>query len=276
MPELPEVETVVRGLRRAGLEHNRIIAVNVSWSRSLCPDSEQVIGGLVGQAIETVRRRAKFILLGLGGDKCLAIHLRMTGKLRLEPAGTPLREHDRVVLALSDGRCLHFNDTRKFGRMYLTSTDAILLRQLGPEPLSPAFTSTYLQRRLARSRRMLKPWLLDQTNVAGLGNIYVDEALWAAGIHPERRTDSLTPGDVRRLRAAVVLVLKRGISLGGTTLGNGMTNFYSVAGRRGRHADKLEVFRRHGEACSRCGTIIERRVVGQRGTHLCPTCQPLP
>jgi len=177
------------------------------------------------------------------------------------------------VLVLADNRQVHFHDTRKFGRFRLVDDPTLHLAALGPEPLENAFTPAVLRRQLAGKRRMIKPLLLDQTCVAGIGNIYADESLWLARIHPTRRADTLTQPEIVRLHGAIRAVLTKAVAAEGTTLGHGATNFYSVAGRRGRNADALQVFRRTGEPCPRCGHVITRLVVGQRGTHVCPKCQ---
>jgi len=309
MPELPEVETVVRDLRAHGLEGAIIRRADVRWPRTVAGLTPgRFAAALVGRTIVSLSRRAKYIVVALNSGSRLLIHLRMTGKLRFAapkddpgkhdhvvitledgrrlffndtrkfgrfrlagPDADPLADH--VVITLEDGRRLFFNDTRKFGRFRLAGPDADPLADLGPEPLDAAFTPDVLRRQLRGKSRMLKPLLLDQATVAGLGNIYVDEALWQARLHPRRRANTLTPGETRRLHAAIVAVLQRAVDNCGTTLGTGDTNFYSVGGRRGRNADALNVFRRDGLPCPRCGTALERTVVGQRGTHLCPCCQ---
>ena len=274
MPELPEVETVVRDLRAHALEHAVIRAVDVRWPRTVAglpPDA--FARALCGRAITALARRAKYIVVSLDSGCRLLIHLRMTGKLRFaDPREQPGR-HDHIVLTFADGRRLFFNDTRKFGRFRLCAAREDPLAGLGPEPLEAAFTPAVLRARLSGKRRMIKPLLLDQSCVAGLGNIYVDESLWQARIHPERRADTLTAAEVRRLHTAVRQVLQAAVDNAGTTLGEGQANFYSVAGHRGRHADALMVFRRDGLPCPRCGTPLARSVVGQRGTHFCPRCQ---
>jgi len=274
MPELPEVETVVRDLRAHGLEQSVIREVSVRWPRTvsgLPPD--RFARALAGQAIVRLSRRAKYIVVALGSGSRLLIHLRMTGKLRFATTAEQPGKHDHVVISLTDGRRLFFNDTRKFGRLQLSSPDTDPLAGLGPEPLEDGFTLEVLRRQLRSKTRMIKPLLLDQTTVAGLGNIYVDEALWQARIHPERRADTLTAAETRRLHTAIRAVLQTAVDNCGTTLGNGEANFYSVAGHRGRNADALKVFRRDGLPCPRCDTLLTRSVVGQRGTHFCPTCQ---
>lgn len=274
MPELPEVETVVRDLRAHGLVNARIRDVVVRWPRTVGGDPAAFRRGLAGRTITGLTRRAKHIVAALDSGDRLIVHLRMTGKFRFAAPGERTGPHDHVVLALADGRRLVFNDTRKFGRFRLVAAGASdPLASLGPEPLEKGFTAACLRGRLAGKRRLLKPLLLDQTTVAGLGNIYVDEALWQAQLHPERRADTLTDAEVSRLHAAIRDVLKRAVDNGGTTLGSGQANFYSVAGHRGRNADGLSVFRRDGQPCPRCGAILARTVVGQRGTHFCPACQ---
>ena len=274
MPELPEVETVVRDLRAHGLVGAVIRTVNVRWPRTVAGATPRSFAAaLTGRTVAGLSRRAKYIVVSLDSGFRLLIHLRMTGKLRIATTDERPGKHDHVVIILEDGRRLFFNDTRKFGRFRLAGPEAAPLADLGPEPLDDAFTPAALRRQLAGKSRMLKPLLLDQTVVAGLGNIYVDEALWQARLHPCRRANTLSAAETRRLHAAIVAVLQRAVDNSGTTLGTGDTNFYSVSGRRGRNADALRVFRRDGLPCPRCGTVLERTVVGQRGTHLCPRCQ---
>ena len=273
MPELPEVETVVRDLRAHGLEQAVIREVEVFWPRTAGGGQPGFASALRGQTVTRLFRRAKYIVAELASGDRLLIHLRMTGKLRFAGPGERPGQHDRVVLTLGDGRRLAFNDTRKFGRMTLAAAGSDPLSELGPEPLDDAFTEDVLRRQLQGKHRMIKPLLLDQTTVAGLGNIYVDEALWHARIHPARRADTLKPAEIRRLHAAIREVLRRAVDNFGTTLGEGEANFYSVAGRRGRNADALRVFRRDGLPCPRCGETLARTVVAQRGTHFCPHCQ---
>jgi len=273
MPELPEVETVVRDLREHGLEQAVISDVAVRWPRTVGGAPSRFRRALAGRRIVRVSRRAKYIVVALDSGDRLLIHLRMTGKLRFAGFGERPGKHDHVVIALADGRRLFFNDTRKFGRLQLAPADTDPLAGLGPEPLEDAFTREVFRRQLRGKSRLIKPLLLDQTTVAGLGNIYVDEALWQARIHPERRADTLASAEIRRLHAAIRDVLRQAVDNCGTTLGEGKTNFYSVAGHRGRNADALKVFRRDGLPCPRCGTLLVRTVVGQRGTHFCPRCQ---
>ena len=276
MPELPEVETIVRGLQKSGLVKKPILDVQVRWPKTVSKmTAAQFAQHLRGRIITRFSRRAKYIIARLDNGSCLLIHLRMTGQFHIEKKGASADTHDQVVLTFEGGRQLHFHDTRKFGRFELGTAQAAELPHLGPEPLTRTFTPAALQTCIQNCRRIIKPVLLDQGVVAGIGNIYADESLWAAGLHPRRRADSLTPAEIRRLHHAIRQVLTRAIRRGGTSLGNGATNFYSVAGRRGRNRDALKVFRRDGEPCPRCGETIQRLVVAQRGTHICPHCQPL-
>ncbi len=274
MPELPEVQTVVDDLGRAGLAGLRFGACRVHWPRTVSPlGPGEFERTLRGRVIGGIFRRGKYIVIRLDRG-ALLIHLRMSGRLRLLPGPEPASAHTRLTFALSDGRALHFDDPRKFGRAVLTPDPDAHLQPLGPEPLDPRFTARDLAARIRHRRRPLKPLLLDQTVLAGLGNIYVDEALFEARLHPCRRADTLTEADVETLHAAIRQVLRRAIANQGTTLGRGAVNFYSVSGRRGRNADGLHVFRRHGLPCPRCGTMLERFTLGGRGTHVCPVCQP--
>jgi formamidopyrimidine-DNA glycosylase len=273
MPELPEVETVVRDLRAHGLEQAVIRTVDVRWPRTVGGQPDQFVFALRGQTITRLSRRAKYIVADLASGDRLLIHLRMTGKLRFALQGERPGKHDHVVISFADGRRLFFHDTRKFGRFRLVGPGSDPLPELGPEPLDDAFTSERLRQQLHGKSRLIKPLLLDQATVAGLGNIYVDEALWQAKIHPSRRASTLSHAEIRRLHAAIRSVLQRAVDNCGTTLGEGEVNFYSVSGHRGRNADALNVFRRNGLPCPRCDTLLVRTVVAQRGTHFCPHCQ---
>ncbi len=275
MPELPEVETVVNDLRAAGLEGRVLRGVRVRWPRTVAPDTPaQFRRRLHGARITLVRRRAKFIVCELSSGELLLTHLRMTGRLEVVPAAAPHDVHERVIIALDDGRELRFHDPRKFGRMHCAPRTGNALDALGPEPLDTALTARAFQARMAASRRMLKPLLLDQTFIAGLGNIYVDEALWRARLHPCRSAAALTSAETRRLLDAIRIVLRRGIRNLGTSLGDGHANFSSATRRKGRNQELLRVYQQTGAPCARCATPVTRIVVGQRGTHLCPRCQP--
>lgn len=276
MPELPEVETVVSDLHEAGLVGRRLTGAGVHWPRSIASPSVAAFKRqLRGARIVDITRRGKYIVMRLADDRTLCIHLRMTGRFRHVRRSTPRDPHEHVVLHMDNGYDLRFHDTRKFGRWTLSRGLPDALQRLGPEPLDARFTSARFRHRLPGRKRRIKPLLLDQQFIAGIGNIYADEALFAARIHPMRRSDSLTGDEQRRLYRAIRRVLRQGVRHMGTTLGTGAANFYSVSGRRGRNADRLKVFRRAGQPCPACGATIERIIVGQRSTHICPACQSL-
>jgi formamidopyrimidine-DNA glycosylase len=274
MPELPEVETVVRDLLDTDLVGRKIIDIRISWERTIENISARKFKSSVkGCRIVNVTRRAKYIVIELSSGQWLLIHLRMTGRVHIVSADTKREIHERVALVLNDGSELRFIDTRKFGRWTLLDDAQERLGKLGPEPLSAEFKPKHLFEILQSHHRKLKPLLLDQHVLAGLGNIYVDEAMWYAKVHPCSLSDTLTADESKALYTAIRKVLRKGIRSMGTSLGTGKGNFYSVAGRRGRNQDGLQVFRRDGEPCPRCDTIIDRMIVGQRSTHLCPKCQ---
>jgi len=274
VPELPEVETVVRDLCDAGLVGRRIEYARVYWPRTISGLTPRTFSSRVKhQRIRHIRRRGKFIVIELSGGRTLLVHLRMTGQFALLQHGVRRDKHQHVLVGLDDGRELRFRDPRKFGRWTLLDDAEDKLGALGPEPLDDAFTSRVLSGLLTSRSRMLKPLLLDQHVIAGLGNIYVDEALWDARVHPCRNSGEISPEECARLYRSIRKVLRRGVRAMGTTLGRGSTNFYSVAGRRGRNKDGLKIFRRTGEPCPRCRTPIERMLIAQRSSHVCPRCQ---
>ncbi len=274
MPELPEVETVVRGLQALRLPGRRIQRVWLDCPSMVAPLAPaEFARRLQGRRITGVARRAKYIVISLSGGWTLLGHLRMTGQLAALASGAPRDRHQHLVIGLDRGLELRCRDTRKFGRWLVTDDPGAILSRLGPEPLSRDFSAAWLRGRLRHTARRLKPLLLDQAFLAGLGNIYVDEALWAARLGPMRRADSLTAAEAARLRLAIRRVLSQGIRHGGTTLGEGLGNFKLVSGRQGGHQRWLQVFHRAGRPCRRCGAVIQRLVVAQRGTHICPVCQ---
>ncbi len=276
MPELPEVQTVVNDLNAAGLEGAVIIGARVFWPRSIAtPAVRTFYRQIKGKKISTIWRRGKFLVFDLSGGHSMMIHLRMSGRIHLVPAATERQKHEHVIISFKDGRQLRFHDTRKFGRIYLVDNSDKILGKLGLEPLAPAFTTKTLVKRLKAKKRLLKPLLLDQTFIAGLGNIYVDEALWEAKLHPCRIASTLSDTELKALHRTIPLVLKRGLKNLGTSLGTGKANFYSVARRKGRNTDELKVFRRTGMSCPRCKATIERIIVGQRSTHICRMCQKI-
>lgn len=274
MPELPEVETVAR-LLRPGLAGRLVTGVRVRWARTVGGRAAAFERAVVGARVEAVTRRAKYLLLPLARPDAAAGallgHLRMTGRLFLAAQDAPAGPHERVRLLLDDGRALVFDDVRKFGRLVHTADPAARLAALGPEPLEPGFTGAWLHEALRARRRRLKPLLLDQTFVAGLGNIYVDESLHAAGLHPLAPSRSVRPLQAEALCAAIRDILSRAVAREGSSF----DGFYRTPeGKPGGFQDEFQVYDRAGEPCRRCGTAIRRLVVGQRGTHLCPRCQP--
>ena len=274
MPELPEVETVARGLR-ASLVGRTVVGTEVRWARSVVPpDPAAFAQRLVDQTVLDVERRGKWVMITLSGGDTLLVHLRMSGRLVLESEACLDDRHLRVLLLLDDDRRLHFSDQRKFGRMVLTANPEQVLGDLGPEPLGDGFTPERFGEMLARRRGRIKPLLLNQRFVAGLGNIYTDEALWRSGIHPLRHADTLSPAEVHRLHQAIQSVLQAAIASGGTTLPD--RTYQRADGRAGEFAARLAVYGRGGQPCPRCGATIERTRVSQRGTHFCPKCQSLP
>ena len=276
MPELPEVQTLVNDLNAAGFAGTTITGARVYWPRTVVQLSpEDFSRQVTGRTVASIRRRGKYIVFEFIQGPSLLVHLRMTGRLHIAAAGEGRSAHEHVLLSFDDGRQLRLHDTRKFGRLQLVEDAAAFLRHLGVEPLSERFTPEVLADIVKSRKRMLKPLLLDQRIIAGLGNIYADEALWDARLHPKRISCSLSNGEVGALCRAVPRVLRRGLHNLGTTLGTGAGNFYSVARRRGRNGDRLRVFRRTGLPCPRCRTPVERIRVGQRSTHICPVCQAL-
>lgn len=274
MPELPEVETIVRKLRLR-VVGQRVTDVQVRWQRSIAvPSVERFIGELVGRELQAIDRRGKFVVISLLPTKYLLIHLRMTGRLIYADADSqphPLETdpHTQVVLQFASHTKLYFRDTRKFGRLFLVDDPSEIVADLGIEPLGADFTSESLGVLLGRRHRPLKVALLDQSMLAGLGNIYVDESLWLARLSPCRISDTLVMGEVDRLYQAIGQVLACALEHHGTTL----RDYRDPDNQAGANASCLEVYGRTGEPCSRCGTPIERMIVAQRSTHYCPHCQ---
>lgn len=264
MPELPEVETIARILKPQ-LEGREIRSARLLWKRTLAAPSPRAFASRVlGQRILDVGRRAKFLHLRLSTDH-LFIHLRMSGDLWIEGPGYKPAKHDRLLLGLSGGKQLVFNDTRKFGRVWLVDDPGKVIGGLGPEPFDPEFTPLVFHARLQQRHRRIKPLLLDQTFIAGLGNIYTDESLHLAGIHPLAESDKISLLKAKKLFHAIRAVLEAGIEHNGASIdwvyrGGDFQNYFRVYGRT-------------GEPCPVCRTPITRISVGQRGTHFCPKCQ---
>lgn len=325
MPELPEVETIRRGLEDA-LPGRRITDTEVFFDKSMPASPEERAGRVIGAEIKAVRRRGKVMIIDLSSGYSLLVHLKMTGQIvfdydqkqilnskpetlnKSEPSksknlkdlefsnsdlgsteakrlggGHPTKsmtadlpdKSTRVVFVLDDGSKLYFNDQRKFGWIKLVESSKVerekFFETIGPEPLESGFRSTDLGERINRSSRAVKTILLDQDTVAGLGNIYTDEALHLAKIHPLRAGRTLSSEEVERLHAAIIEVLQNSINDGGTSF----TNYVDANGITGDYLQNARVYRREGELCPECGATIEKIKVGQRGTHICPTCQIL-
>lgn len=270
MPELPEVETFRRKFlygseEGPSLVGARIVGADLLWARTLAePEPAVFMRRVAGQTIMDIGRRGKYLLLRLSSD-VLAIHLRMSGDLLLEAGEAPVGKHHRLMLNLDDGRRLAFSDTRKFGRVWLTGDIDGLLGHLGPEPLGEEYRAADLYEGLQKRARQIKPLLMDQRFLAGMGNIYTDEALHQARIHPLRKANSLSWEEAQGLWSAMRAVLAEGIRRNGSSI--------DWVYRGGDFQNCFQVYQRAGEACYRCGTPIERIVVGQRGTHFCPVCQ---
>ena len=275
MPELPEVETTARGLRVL-IVRRAIVGVEVGWARTLgglAPESFAEL--MIGRTITDVGRRGKFVVMGLDDGAAVTIHRRMTGNLLVVPPGVEPSPHTRLAFRLDDDRELRFVDIRKFGRvLYFPSAEALeehLRLKSGPEPLDD-LTPGRLEALLHGRRGRLKALLLDQRFLAGIGNLYADEILWRAELHPERVADSLAAEEIERLAEAIPAVLQDAIERRGTSF----SDHRDAEGERGENQDYLHAYGREGLPCRRCGTPISKYRLGQRGTHICRTCQPLP
>lgn len=270
MPELPEVETIARGLREP-LVGRRFTGVTVNWPRMVAaPTPEEFGAQLVGRQVISVGRRAKYVVIGLDRGHLL-IHLKMSGRLQIAPVAEPLDKHTHVLFDLDDGRQLRFQDTRKFGRVYLVDDPQQVTGGLGPEPLADDFTFDDFCQRLARRSGRLKSLLMNQQFLAGVGNIYADEALFVARLHPLRTADSLTPDEQARLYDAIRSVLGRAVASRGTTLDD--RGYVDARGQAGAYQAQIAVYGRAGQSCFICQTPIERMVIGGRSSHFCPRCQ---
>ncbi len=271
MPELPEVETVVRGLNES-LIGRRIEGMWQDWAPTIhSPSPDEFAARLAGQRVRALGRRGKYILIALEHDT-LVIHLKMSGRLYVTDADEE-HEGDRWVHArfeLDGGRQLRFSDLRKFGRVYLTEDVERLLSHLGPEPLSDDFTLDRFRDGMRGRKRAIKSLLMAQEFIAGVGNIYADEALFRAGIHPATRVDLLTEGDTAALHQTIREALLAGIKHEGASIGW----YRKPDGDKGNSQDHFYVYGRTNLPCRHCGTAINKIRVAQRGTHFCPQCQP--
>lgn len=298
MPELPEVETVARDLQR-WVVGATIRRATVHWDRTIRHPQppERFAAEVAGSTIRRVSRRAKTVLIHLEDGRVMTVALRMTGALIVADPGTPLDPYARVVFELEDGRELRYRDVRKFGRIGLWPGGGLrsigagrgarsrkvaeggrryrigeVFSGHGPEPLQRSFSAARFAERLSRRSAKLKALLLDQSFIAGVGNIYADEALWRARLHPLRAANTVSEAEVRRLHRAVRQVLRQAIA----NRGSSFSDYVGADGEPGANAERLAVYRRTDQPCYRCGCPIRRIVVGQRSTHFCPFCQPEP
>jgi formamidopyrimidine-DNA glycosylase len=273
MPELPEVETIARILRQGvqgqpALVGRRILGADLLWERTLSePAPTEFATRIANQVIEDIGRRGKYLYLLLNRDG-LVFHLRMSGDLFVRPDGSCRGTHDRLLLHLDGDLELAFNDARKFGRVWLVDELDRVVGDLGPEPLDESFTAADLFERLHATHRQLKPLLLDQKFIAGLGNIYVDEALNLARLHPLTSSHCIDEEQATYLLGSIRAVLRDGIARNGASI--------DWVYRGGDFQNYFRVYQRTGLPCPQCGTPIARIIVGQRGTHFCPSCQPAP
>lgn len=274
MPELPEVEHVARSLHKQIVGAHIAAVTYLDWERMIeTPSVDQFRKLLQGRIIQNIGRRAKWLLITLDEGWTLTFHLRMSGYITIQNTIASPDKYVHLVIEFTDGRQLFFHDIRKFGRTRLL--DPVGLRELdqahGIEPLEDDFTVDALSSLLRNRQARLKPLLLDQTVIAGIGNIYADEALWHAQIHPLRTSSDLNDDEVARLHNSIRKALQTGLSNGGSTL----RNYRNSYGEQGTNQDHFHVYARITHPCPRCGHSIERITVGQRGTHICAHCQTL-
>lgn len=271
MPELPEVETVRRGLEKLILG-KKISNIEIRYPKMIKTDLNEFQKEMPGQGIQTMGRRGKYLLFYLS-DKVLISHLRMEGKYFYYPDQVPERKHAHVLIHFEDGGTLVYEDVRKFGTMELLAPELLeayfISKKLGPEPTEKDFDLGSFKLALKKSKKTIKSHLLDQTLVAGLGNIYVDEVLWRAKVHPARNSQSLTAQEARKVHDETINVLGQAVEKGGSTI----RTYTNAFGEDGTMQEFHQVYDKAGQACSRCETIIEKIQLGGRGTHFCPKCQ---
>ncbi|EHI75312.1 formamidopyrimidine-DNA glycosylase [Streptococcus criceti] len=271
MPELPEVETVRRGLEGL-IVNKKIVSVDVRVPKMVKTDLDTFKMNLPGQTICAMRRRGKYLIFDLGAQVLIS-HLRMEGKYLLFPDEVPNNKHFHAFFTLNDGSTLVYQDVRKFGTFELLAKSAeeayFVKKKIGPEPTKEDFKLAPFERAVLSSHKPIKPLLLEQKLVAGLGNIYVDEVLWAAKVHPERQPPSLKKAEIKRLHDETIRILQLGIRKGGSTI----RTYRNALGEDGTMQKYLQVYGRTGKPCPRCGTEIQKVKVGGRGSHYCPKCQ---
>jgi formamidopyrimidine-DNA glycosylase len=273
LPELPEVETIRKTLKKL-VVNKTIKDITVYWPKIIKNpvEVEQFVDALIGETIVDVGRRGKFLII-YTGNFALVSHLRMEGKYGLYPKEDPFDKHTHVLFHFTDETELRYRDVRKFGTMHLYKKGDEFLTEpligLGPEPFSDEFTIEFLEKKLVKTNRKIKTALLDQKVFVGLGNIYVDEALFRAGIHPERLANTLNKNEITLLHREIVATLSEAVKKGGSTI----RSYVNSQGEIGMFQLELYAYGRKGEECKRCGTPLEKTTVGGRGTHYCPHCQ---
>ena len=271
MPELPEVETVRRGLEKLILG-KKISNIDIRYPKMIKTDLDQFQKEMPGQVIQSMERRGKYLLFYLS-DKVLISHLRMEGKYFYYPDQVPERKHAHILIHFEDGGTLVYEDVRKFGTMELLAPELLdsyfISKKLGPEPTEQDFDLGRFKLALKKSKKPIKSHLLDQSLVVGLGNIYVDEVLWRAKVHPSRTSNSVTAQEARKVHDETIKVLGQAVENGGSTI----RTYTNAFGEDGTMQEFHQVYDKTGQACSRCGAIIEKIQLGGRGTHFCPKCQ---
>jgi formamidopyrimidine-DNA glycosylase len=267
LPELPEVETIKNELS-PGVIGRRFKDVTVCDAKPVKqPSVDEFRRKLIGQRIDDLERRGKYLIFRLSGGDALIIHLKMTGSLLMNPRQTD--HQTRVIFSLDDGSQLVFTDRRRLGAMWLLQNEGAVIGKLGPEPLEPEFTANTLAKRLRKRKAPIKAVLLDQGFIAGIGNMYADEALFAAKIHPLRKADGLSAQEIRNLHKAIIDVLRSAI----TSKGASIDTYKRPDGRQGTAHDNFRAAHRGGEPCPVCSTIIQRLAIRNRGSYFCPKCQ---
>ena len=269
MPELPEVETIKRDLAPR-IVGRSFAGVTLNWPKTVqIPSSERFSRRLIGRTIEKLDRRGKYLILRLSSGEALILHLRMSGSLLLNPSPAEPAPYFRAIFHFDDGTQLCFRDPRKLGMMWLVEDAATVVGKLGPEPLDPGFTAEVLREGAKKRSAAIKAVLCDQSFLAGVGNMYADEALFAAGIHPLRRAKSLSWEEVVRLHSALRQVLEEAIAASGASI----SDYRRPDGEPGAAQFEFQVAHRGGQPCPKCSTPIERIPVRNRGTYFCPRCQ---
>ncbi|MEJ6949943.1 bifunctional DNA-formamidopyrimidine glycosylase/DNA-(apurinic or apyrimidinic site) lyase [Natronospora cellulosivora (SeqCode)] len=273
MPELPEVETIVRGLRDM-IEGRTIVDVIIRVPQMIAfPALDEFENQIMDREIIGLARRGKYILVHLQGKKTMVVHLRMTGRLLVKAKEVDYNKHSHVIFQLDNNFDLRFHNVRKFGRIYLIDSEEYAqaggLAKLGPEPLSKEFNIEYFSEFIKKRKTNIKALLLNQSFIAGLGNIYADEALFLAGILPQRSVDTLKSFEMKKLFTAIQIVLEKAIKAGGTSF----SDYRNAQDKKGYFQNELNVYQRDNQECLKCGEIIEKTKVAGRGTHFCPHCQ---